>query len=104
MALFSSRSNGHDLHRDIETLRREVAALSRAATKRGAAAWRGASDEASGFYDDVAERFGNAMPVIRRSARDLEDTIRDNPGRAAAAVGLAALALAAAAFVLSSRR
>ena len=53
---------------------------------------------------DVAERFGNAMPVIRRSARDLEDTIRDNPGRAAAAVGLAALALAAAAFVLSSRR
>ncbi|MCO5147049.1 MAG: hypothetical protein M9895_12835 [Aquamicrobium sp.] len=104
MALFSGRSNGHDLHRDIEALRREVAALSRAATKRGTAAWRGASDEASGLYDDVAERIGHALPVIRRRAHDLEETIRDNPGRAAAAVGLAALTIAAMALLLGNRR
>ena len=104
MALFSSRSNGHDLHRDIEALRREVAALSRSASRRGATVWRGASDEASGLYDDVAERFNNALPVIRRRAHDLEETIRDNPGRAAAVVGLAALALVAAAVVLGGNR
>jgi len=104
MALFSGRSNGYDLHRDIEALRREVAALSRAATKRGSAAWRGASDEASGLYDDVAERIGHALPVIRRRAHDLEETIRDNPGRAAAALGLAALAVAAMALLLGNRR
>lgn len=104
MALFTGRSNGYDLHRDIEALRREVAALSRAATRRGAAAWRGAGDEASGFYDDVAERVGHALPVIRRRARDLEETIRDNPARAAAAVGLAALAVAAMALLLGNRR
>lgn len=104
MALFTSRSNGYDLQRDIEALRREVAALSRSASKRGASAWRGASDEASGLYDDVAERIGHALPVIRRRAHDLEETIRDNPARAAAIVGLAALTLAAAAFVLGGSR
>ncbi|HRP79540.1 MAG TPA: hypothetical protein PL183_10675 [Aquamicrobium sp.] len=104
MALFSGRSNGHDIHRDVEALRREVAALSRIATKRGAAAWRGASDEASGLYDEVAERISHAMPVIRRRAHDLEETIRDNPARTAAAVGLAALAIAAAALLLGNRR
>jgi len=104
MALFPGRSNGHDLHRDIEALRREVAALSRSASKRGSAAWRGASEEASGFYDDVSERIGHALPVIRRRARDLEETIRDNPARTAAAVGLAALAVAAMALLLGNRR
>ena len=104
MALFSGRSNGYDIHRDVEALRREVAALSRVAAKRGAAAWRGASDEASGLYDDVAERVHNALPVIRRRARDLEETIRDNPARAAATVGLAALAIAAMALLLGNRR
>ena len=104
MALFSGHRNGHDIHRDVEALRREVAALSRAASKRGAAAWRGASDEASGFYDEVAERVGNAMPIIRRRARDIEDTIRDNPARSAAIVGLAALTVAAAALLLGNRR
>ncbi|MBE0692618.1 MAG: hypothetical protein IH590_05870 [Aquamicrobium sp.] len=104
MALFSSRDSGYDLHRDIEALRREIAALSRTASKRGAAAWRGATDEASGLYDDVAERFNNALPVIRRRARDLEETIRDNPTRTAAVVGLAALTVAAMAFLMSHRR
>ena len=104
MALFSGSSNGHDIHRDVEALRREVAALSRVAAKRGAAAWRGASDEASGLYDEVAERVGNAMPIIRRRAHDLEETIRDNPARTAATIGLAALAIAAAALLLGNRR
>lgn len=104
MALFSSRDSSYDLHRDIEALRREIAALSRSASKRGTAAWRGASDEAAGLYDDVTERFNNALPVIRRRARDLEETIRDNPARSAAVIGLAALTVAAFAFLASHRR
>lgn len=105
MALFSSRSNRHDdLHRDIEALRRDIAALSRTVSKRGANAWRGAADEASGLYDDVTERITHALPVMRRRAHDLEETIRDNPGRAAAVTGLAALALVAAFCVLGSSR
>src|SRR5690606_14329493 len=66
LALFSSRDSNYDIHRDIEALRREIATLSRTASKRGSAALRGAADEASGLYDDVAERFNNALPVIRR--------------------------------------
>jgi hypothetical protein len=76
MALFSGPGTGHDIHRDVEALRREVAALSRIAAKR----------------------------VIRRRAHDLEETIRDNPARTAAAIGLAALAIAAAALLLGNRR
>lgn len=104
MALFSGRSNGYDVHRDIENLRREVVALSRSASKRGSAAWRGASEEASGFYDDLAGRVQDALPVMRRRAHELEETIRDNPARAAAVVGLAALAVAATALLLGNRR
>jgi ABC-type transporter Mla subunit MlaD len=104
MALFSSRDSNYDIHRDIEALRREIAALSRTASKRGSAALRGAADEASGLYDDVAERFNNALPVIRRRARDIEETIRDNPTRSAAVIGLAALTVAAMAFLMSHRR
>lgn len=104
MALFSSHSNGHDIHRDIAALRREVAALSRSVSKRGAAAWRDASGEAAGLYDDVAERIGHALPVIRRRAHALEETVRDNPARTAAVVGLAALAVAATVFVLGTHR
>lgn len=104
MALFSSRSRSDDLHRDIEALRRDVAALSRTVSRRGANAWRGAADEASGLYDDMSERIAHALPVMRRRAQDLEETIRDNPGRAVAVAGLAALALVAAACVLGSGR
>lgn len=104
MALFSSRSNSNDIHRDIEALRRDIAALSRSVSKRGATAWQGAADEASGLYDDVAERISHALPVMRRRAHDLEETIRDNPARAAAVAGLAALAIAAAVCVFGSNR
>jgi len=104
MALFSSRSKSDDIYRDIEALRRDIAALSRTASKRGANALRGAADEASGLYSDVAERMAHAMPVMRRRAHDLEETIRDNPGRAVAVAGLATLALVAMACLLGNSR
>ena len=106
MALFSNHNNGHDLQRDIEALRRDIAALSRSASKRGANAWRGAANEASGFYDDVTQRVSQALPVVRQRTHDLEDTIRDNPGRSIALAGFAALTLAATLFLLgnNSRR
>jgi len=104
MALFSSRSSNHDIHRDIEALRRDIAALSRSASKRGAKAWRGAADEASGLYEDVSERFSHALPLMRQRAHDLEETIRDNPGRTIAVAGLAALAFVAAVCLIGNNR
>lgn len=104
MALFSSRSNSHDINRDIEALRRDVAALTSTLSRQGANAWRGAADEASGLYEDVAGRIGEMLPVMRRRAHDLEETIRDNPGRTAAVAGLAALAVVAAICVFGSSR
>lgn len=104
MALFSSHSKKHDLYHDLEALRRDVAALSRTVSKQGATAWRGAAGEASGLYDDLAGRIGHALPVMRRRAHDLEETIRDNPGRAVAVAGLATLALVAAACIMGSAR
>lgn len=104
MALFSNHSNGHDIQRDIEALRRDIAALSRSATKRGTSAWRDAANEASGVYDEVTQRINHALPVMRRRAYDLEETIRDNPGRTVALAGLAALALAATVLVLGNNR
>lgn len=104
MALFSNHSNGQDIQRDIEALRRDIAALSRSVTKRGTSAWRDAASEASGVYDEMTQRINHALPMMRRRAHDLEETIRDNPGRSVALVGLAALALAATVLVLGNNR
>jgi len=104
MALFSHHSHSHDIQRDIQALRRDIAALSRSASKRGANAWHGATNEASGFYDEVSQRVSQALPVVRQRAHDLEDTIRDNPGRSIALAGFAALTLAATLFLLGNSR
>lgn len=104
MALFSNHSDSFDVNDEIAALRKEVASLSRALSKRGAAAYRGASHEASDLYGDIAERVVSAMPAIRKRAHDIEDTIRDNPQRTVATIGLAALVVTAAVVFASSRR
>ncbi|MEO3389241.1 hypothetical protein [Mesorhizobium sp. CAU 1741] len=104
MAFFSRNDDALDLHHQIAALRKEVASLSRSAGKKGASAYHGASDSASEFYGDLADRVAGALPVIRRRAHDIEDTIRENPTRTAAAVGLVALVVTAALLMGNRRR
>lgn len=96
MAFFSHRNDDFDLREEVAALRRQLAALSRATPRRGAEAWRDARDDASALYEDLSERVADAMPVIRRRARHVEEAIRDNPVPVLAAVGLVALGVAAA--------
>jgi hypothetical protein len=102
MAIFGHSRDEFDIHDEVAALRREVSALSRAASKRGAAAYGTASEGAADLYAEIADRVIAALPGIRRRAHDLEETIRDNPTRTVAAVGLATLAVAA--VVLLGRR
>lgn len=104
MALFSNGNGGFDLEREIGALRREVATLGRRVSKRGAKAYHSAGDELTDLYEDIADRFSAALPVIGRRARAIEHTIRDHPTRTVAVVGLAALAVAAAVLLTSRRR
>lgn len=104
MALFSRNDDVLDLHHQIAALRKEVASLSRSASKKGAAAYHDASDSASDLYGELADRVAGALPVIRRRAHDIEDTIRENPARTAAAVGLVALVVTAALLMGNRRR
>lgn len=104
MTFFSRHDDTTDMHRQIASLQKELAALSRGASRRGQAAYRGASHEASELYDDLSERIADALPVIRRKAHDVETTIRANPGRTIAVVGLAAALVAAAVVIGSGRR
>lgn len=103
MAFFSHHDDTLDINRQIAALQKQIAALSRAASKKGAAAYHEAGSEAAHLYDDISSRVADAMPVIRKRARHLEDSVRENPGRAVAVVGLAAL-LITAAVMLSGRR
>ncbi len=103
MAPFSRHQSSLDLHQEIATLRKEVAALGKAMSRQGSSAYRDTRDQATDFYADLADRISDVMPVIRRRAHDFEETIRANPTRTVAVVGLVALTVAAAA-VLGSRR
>ena len=69
MAFFSHRNGGFDLHDEIEDLRRQIAALSRSASKRGTSAYRDAREEAGDLYGEISDRVAGAMPTIRRQAR-----------------------------------
>ena len=102
MALFSHLRDSIDLEDELASLRKEVAALTRMLSKRGAAAYHDTRSEASDLYVEVSERFVAALPVIRRRAHSLEQTVKDNPAQTAAIVGLAALCVAAA--VIFTRR
>jgi hypothetical protein len=82
------------LEAQVEALRTEVSGLRKAFSKRGLAAYDDASDAAGSVYDDLARRWANAAPHLRKRAKFAEQTARDNP--VAAAVGLLVLGLLAA--------
>lgn len=96
MAFFSSRDDMvDDLEAQLQSLRKEVGKLRKIAAKRGAAIYDDASENASHYYDELAQRVVDAMPHVRAGAKAVERRARDNPG-ATAAVGLVALGLIAA--------
>ena len=97
MAIFSKTTDDiqDDVEAQIAALRKEVSSLSRALSKRGASAYRGASDEAADLYGDIAQRISDSLPTVRRQAQQFERTVRDHPTQSIAIAGLAALALAA---------
>lgn len=72
------------LETQVDTLRKEIARLQRSLGKRGARAYDEASEQAGVFYEDMAERWAEALPHIRKRARYVEQQARDNPGTTAA--------------------
>ncbi|MEO9339111.1 hypothetical protein ABFT80_16970 [Mesorhizobium sp. SB112] len=84
---FSKIRDDLDLEDQLKSLRKEIASLKKAAGKRGAHAYDDAVDVASDFYDEARARFNDALPHIKKRARDVEQTARDNPA-ATAIVGL----------------
>jgi ElaB/YqjD/DUF883 family membrane-anchored ribosome-binding protein len=100
MASFSNMTD-IDLDRQIASLSKELAALKKAASKRGATYYEDGRDAAWETYSDLAGRIGDSLPSLRKRARAIEDSARDHPATAAA-VGLVVVGLVAA--MLFSRR
>ncbi|TKT75318.1 hypothetical protein [Aquamicrobium sp. LC103] len=103
MALFSQIRDSIDLEDEVAALRKEVAALTKSLSKRGASAYRDTRHDAADVYADIADRFAHALPVVRKRAHRLEQSIKDNPGQTAAVVGLMAVCLAGAVLLFSRR-
>lgn len=73
-----------NLESQVDALRKELDGLRKTLGKLGARAYDDASDTASAVYDDLAERWTEAMPHLRKRARYVEQQARDNPGATAA--------------------
>ena len=83
------------LEAQVDALRSEVSGLRKTFSKRGRAAYADASETAESVYEELAERWAEAAPHLRKRAKQVEQTARDNPA-AAAAVGLVVVGLLAA--------
>jgi len=86
------------LEAQVDALRKEVSGLRKNLSKRGRAAYADASDTAESVYDDLAQRWTEALPHMRKQAKVVEQSARDNPA-AAAAIGLVVVGLLAAMLV-----
>lgn len=94
MASFLSDS-GTDIEKQITRLSEELASLRRTVAKRGAKSYVDSVELASDTYDELRNRFGEALPHIRRGAQTIERSARNNPA-AAAVIGLVVIGLTAA--------
>ena len=97
-----SRLRDIDLQEQVDHLTKEIAALRKMSSKRGAALYSDSRATAHDLFEDVADRISEALPIARKRARAVEKAVHDNP-TAAAAVGLVVLGLIAT-FVFSGRR
>lgn len=90
-----------DLDRQINTLTKELTALKKTVSKRGAAYLEDGREAAWDHYSDLADRVRDSLPAIRKQGRAIERTARDHPATTAAA-GLIVVGVLAA--LLLSRR
>lgn len=81
-----------NLEAQVDALRSEIAGLRKQLGKRGSRAYGEASEAASDLYEDIASRWADTLPVMRKRARYVEQQARDNPA-ATAAVALAVVGL-----------
>ncbi|WP_315919746.1 hypothetical protein [Mesorhizobium sp. SP-1A] len=100
MASFSNLSD-IDLEKQVASLSRELASLKKALARKGSAYYEDGRDTASDYYDDLAERVRQGLPVLKKHARRVERSAREHPATAAA-VGAVALGLVA--LLLFGRR
>ena len=99
MASFSKIRDdiGSDLEDQVASLRKEVASLTKALSKRGAAAIGDTRESASDLYQELASRLVDAVPVLRKHARTANKSVQDNPA-VAAVVGIAVVGLVISLF------
>ena len=88
------RSWDDDLERRISHLSKELNVLTREARKRGSHIYADTRDTATDAYDELSDRIHDWLPVVRKQARQAEQTARDHPALVLA--GVAAVGLAAA--------
>src|SRR5262245_28796873 len=86
-----------DLEKQVAVLARELAALRKAVSRRSGTYYEDGRDTASDYYAQLAARFSDALPVIRKQGRAFKRTARDHPATAAA-VGLVVVGLVASLF------
>lgn len=90
-----SNSTQAELESQIASLKAELASMTRTLSRRGSAALGDIEDRASDLYGYVQERGPEVAREIRKQARHLEHTARENPIASIALVAVAALVVGA---------
>jgi ElaB/YqjD/DUF883 family membrane-anchored ribosome-binding protein len=81
-----------ELEDQVARLQKEVKVLRKALGKRGAAAYDDTRETAADFYDEIASRVGDALPMIQKQSRVVQRAATDHP-LTTAVVGLAVIGL-----------
>ncbi len=90
-----------DLDKQVAALSRETGGPEEGRIRQSSAYYEDGRDAASDYYAQLAARFTDALPAIRKQGRAIERSARDHPATAAA-VGLVVVGLVASLFL--SRR
>lgn len=81
-----------DLEDQIASLTKELSSLKKSLSKRGAVAYDDTRESAAELYSDLWDRVQDALPIVRKRAREAEKLAKANPATAAA-VGLVVVGL-----------
>jgi ElaB/YqjD/DUF883 family membrane-anchored ribosome-binding protein len=83
-----------DLEHQVAALSKELTALKKAVAKRGGGYYDDGREMAMDAYSEIADRISQSLPALRKRARAVESTARENPA-ATVAVGDVVLGLLA---------